>query len=185
MIKINLLPPEQKKVKKRTIAVPKMGNTAFYIVIACLIGMILVIALIQGVTIASLKSKIEKANREAEQLRPQIEQIERLTAEQRELNMHMSIITELEENRAFEIMLLDELNKRVPEHLWLTIYARSDTTSVSIEGVTFSNLIVADFMTRLERSVLYENVDLSVAERGTIDERDVVKFSLFSDVKPE
>jgi Tfp pilus assembly protein PilN len=184
MIKINLLPPEQ-KVRTRAITIPKMGNLAFYIVIAGLIGVILIIAVIQGVSIAGLKSRIEKASREAEQLRPQIEQIEKLTAEQKELNMHMRVITELEENRAFEIMLLDELNKRVPEHLWLTVYARSDTTRVAIEGVTFSNLIVADFMTRLERSVLYEDVDLSVAERGTIDERDVVKFSLSSDVKPE
>ncbi|UCF78891.1 MAG: PilN domain-containing protein [Candidatus Eiseniibacteriota bacterium] len=184
MIKINLLPPEQ-KVKTRTITVPKMGNVVFFAVVGGIIALILIISLVQSVSIRSLQSKIEKAESEASQLRPQIEQIEKLTAEQRELNMHMRIITELEENRAFEVMLLDELNKRVPEHLWLTVYARSDTTRVTIEGVTFSNLIVADFMTRLERSVLYENVDLTVAQRGTIEERDVVRFSLSSDVMPE
>ncbi|KPJ60780.1 MAG: hypothetical protein AMJ46_04735 [Latescibacteria bacterium DG_63] len=184
MIKINLLPPEQ-KLRTRKITVPKPGNVVFYGIVGAIIALILIISLVQGVSIASLKSKIEKANREAEQLRPQIEQIERLTAEQRELNIHMRVISELEEDRAFEVMLLDELNKRVPEHLWLTVYARSDTTRVAIEGVTFSNLIVADFMTRLEGSVLYENVDLTVAERGTIEERDVVRFSLSSDLKAE
>jgi hypothetical protein len=40
-------------------------------------------------------------------------------------------------------------------------------------------------MTRLERSVLYENVDLTIAERGMIEDRDVVRFSLTSKVKPE
>jgi Tfp pilus assembly protein PilN len=166
MIRINLLPSDR-KVKTRTITVPKLGNVAFYIVIACIIGAILVISLVQSVSIASLRSKIEKAKREAEQLRPQIEQIERLTAEQRDLNIHLKIIGDLEENRTFEVMLLDELNKRIPEHLWLTVYARADTNTVTLEGVTFSNLIVADFMTRLEGSVMFENIDLTIAQRGT------------------
>ncbi len=47
-----------------------------------------------------------------------------------------------------------------------------------IEGVTFSNLLVADFMSRLEASPLYGNVDLQVAEKGTIDQRNVVKFKI-------
>ena len=48
--------------------------------------------------------------------------------------------------------------------------------SVSIEGITFSNLVVSDFMSRLERSPMFANIELDVAERGKQDERDVVKF---------
>jgi len=184
MIKINLLPREQKR-RTRAITVPKVSNVALVAVVGGIIGAILIISLVQGVRIQGLKSKVGEARSQALQLRPQIEQIEKLTAEQRELSIHLRIIGGLEKNRAFEVMLLDELNKRIPGHLWLTVYARSDTTTVTVDGVTFSNLIVADLMTRLERSVLFENVDLKIAERGTIEERDVVRFSLFSDVKPE
>ena len=49
---------------------------------------------------------------------------------------------------------------------------------MKIEGVTFSNLLVADLMSRLEASPLYGNVDLVVAERGQIDQRNVVKFTI-------
>jgi hypothetical protein len=37
---------------------------------------------------------------------------------------------------------------------------------------------VADFMTRLEASPLYGSVDLLVAEKGQIDQRNVVKFKI-------
>jgi len=182
MIRINLLPPEQ-RAKKRTIAVPKVGNVAFIAVVCGIIALLVIISLFQGVRIGSLKGKIAEAQKQAVQLAPQIEQIEKLTAERQELDTHMRVITELETNRAFEVILLDELNKRIPDHLWLTSYTRSDSNTVAIEGVTFSNLIVADFMTRLERSVAFQNVDLAIAERGKIEEMDVVKFSLSSEVR--
>lgn len=184
MIRINLLPPEQ-RVKRKRIALPKVGNVAFVAVVGSIVALLIIISLVQGARAVNLKGKIAAARVQADKLRPQIEQIERLTAEREELDTHMKVITELEKNRSFEVMLLDELNKRVPEHLWLTSYARSDSGTVAVEGVTFSNLIVADFMTRLERSVLFSNVDLTIAERGKIDEMDVVKFSLTSGVRSE
>jgi hypothetical protein len=55
---------------------------------------------------------------------------------------------------------------------------------MNFEGVTFSNLIVADFMTRLDRSPYFAEVDLSVAERGMIDERPVTQFTMTADLTP-
>ncbi len=184
MIKINLLPQEQ-RAKKRGVALPKVGNVALVGVVVAVIALLVVTAFVQEMRSRTLRGKIAEAQSQASQLRPQIEQIERLTAERQELDMHINVIRELQEGRTLEISLLDELNKRVPDHLWLTLYNRTDSVSVALDGVTFSNLIIADFMTRLERSVLYEGVDLTIAERGTIDDRDVVRFSLTSKVKPE
>jgi len=184
MIRINLLPAEQ-KTRKRTIKLPKIGNVALFGAVGGVIAILLVTFLVQGVRTRSLKSKIAEAKTQAAQLGPQIEQIERLTAERKELDTHLKVIRELEKDRTFEVMLLDEMNKRVPDHLWLTTYSRTDSVGVTVEGVTFSNLIVADLMTRLERSVLYDNVDLTIAERGMIEDRDVVRFTLTSKVKPE
>ncbi|MBN1503796.1 MAG: PilN domain-containing protein [Candidatus Eisenbacteria bacterium] len=184
MIRINLLPTEQ-RTKTRQVKLPRVGNVALLGAVGGVIAVLLVTFLVQQVRARGLKSKIAEAKTQAAQLGPQIEQIEKLTAERRELDTHLKVIRELEKGRTFEVMLLDELNKRVPDHLWLTSYSRTDSASVALDGVTFSNLIVADLMTRLERSVLYENVDLTIAERGVIEERDVVRFSLTSKVKPE
>ena len=56
---------------------------------------------------------------------------------------------------------------------------------VSLTGVTFSNLIVADFMMRMERSPMFADVDLTTTYRGEIDERNVVEFSITARVTPE
>ncbi len=184
MIRINLLPAEQ-KARKKSLKLPKVGNVALLGAVGGVVALLLVTFLVQGVRTRSLKSKIAEAKTQAAQLAPQIDQIERLTAERREVDTHLKVIRELEKDRTFEVMLLDELNKRIPDHLWLTAYDRTDSVSVTIEGVTFSNLIVADMMTRLERSVLYDNVDLTIAERGVIEDRDVVRFTLTSKVKSQ
>ncbi|MFH0778493.1 MAG: hypothetical protein V2A71_07655, partial [Candidatus Eisenbacteria bacterium] len=121
MIRINLLPPEQ-RAKKRTITLPKVGNVAFIGVVAGIIAVLLLTALVQGVRTRSLRGKIAEAEEQAAQLKPQIEQIEKLTQARKELDIHLRVINELEKGRALEVMLLDELNKRLPDHLWLTLY---------------------------------------------------------------
>ena len=50
--------------------------------------------------------------------------------------------------------------------------------------MTFSNLIIADLMIRLDRSPLFSNVALAIASRGIIEERDVVQFKLTMIVTP-
>ena len=42
--------------------------------------------------------------------------------------------------------LLDELNRSLPEHMWLTRFEDIGGDSYAIEGVTFSNFLVSDFL---------------------------------------
>jgi Tfp pilus assembly protein PilN len=89
------------------------------------------------------------------------------------------VISGLDKQRLTRVKLVDEVSKCVPEHLWLSQFEEvPGANRVQVEGVTFSNLIVADFMSRLEASPLYEGVDLVIAEKGTIDQRNVVKFKV-------
>ena len=73
---------------------------------------------------------------------------------------------------------MDELAKCVPDHLWLTGATQDAGTSLNLEGVTYSNLVVSDFMARLERPGMFSNVELSVAEKGNVTDKSVVKFRL-------
>ena len=58
-------------------------------------------------------------------------------------------------------------------------------TSLTLEGVTYSNLVVSDFMARLERSPMFANVELEVAEKGTVTDKTVVKFRVTCQVTPD
>jgi len=177
MIRINLLPREERQVR-RSFALPKLGALMPVLVLLLVVALFAAISVVQTLQVGRLKADIARAEQESEKLRPQIQTIQELTKKREELERRLNVITELDKGRLVRVRLVDELSKCVPEHLWLSGYEESAQNQITIEGVTFSNLIVADFMTRLEASPLFGTVDLLVAEKGTIDQRNVVKFKL-------
>jgi Tfp pilus assembly protein PilN len=80
---------------------------------------------------------------------------------------------------------MDELARCVPDHLWMTLAQQDAGSQLNLEGVTYSNLVVSDFMSRLERSPMFANVELGIAETGQITDRDVVKFRITCQVTPD
>jgi type IV pilus assembly protein PilN len=178
MIRINLLPREERQVRRK-FAFPKVGAIMPVLVLLLVAALFTAVSVVQAMQVSRLKADIARAEREAEKLRPQLQMIQELTLKREELTRRLNVITELDKTRLWRVRLVDELSKCVPEHLWLTSYEETgNPNQVQVEGVTFSNLLVADFMSRLEASPLYGGVDLIVAEKGTIDQRNVVKFKI-------
>ena len=173
MIRINLLPRDERQARK-SIAMPKLGALMPVFALLLVAALFVAFALIQTMQVGRLNADIARAKAEAEKLRPQIEAIKELTQKREELTHRLDVIAGLDKNRLWRVKLVDELSRCVPEHLWLNNYEETGPDQVKIEGVTFSNLLVADLMSRLEASPLYGNVDLVVAERGQIDQRNVV-----------
>lgn len=176
MIRVNLLPLEERQTR-RAIQLPKIGSLMPALVLLLIIALFAAVSVFQTLQIGRLKADIARAEQEAEKLKPQIQTIQELTQKREELQRRLNVIADLDKGRLQRVKLVDELSRCVPEHMWLSIYEESGN-KVQIEGVTFSNLLVADFMTRLEASPLFGNVDLLVAEKGTIDQRNVVKFKV-------
>jgi type IV pilus assembly protein PilN len=128
----------------------------------------------------TLRNDIAVAEQESQRLRPQIERINQLMQKRQDLNLRLNLVRDLNRERTLPVQLLDELALQVPEHLWLTKLTQSGAAAIRLEGVTFSNLVVADLMSRLEATDLYTDVDLVVAKRETIGAEKVVGFSLTS-----
>lgn len=177
MIRINLLPRDERQVR-RNIQFPKVGAIMPVLALLLVAALFTGFAVVQAMQVSRLKADIARATREAERLRPQLQMIAELTQKREELTRRLNVITELDKTRLWRVRLVDELSKCVPDHLWLSTYEETGPSTVQVEGVTFSNLLVADFMSRMEASPLYGNVDLIVAEKGTIDQRNVVKFKI-------
>src|SRR5262249_9090961 len=102
-----------------------------------------------------------------------------------ELDLRLGIISKLEKGRTQTVRVMDELARCLPDRMWLTAAQQDAGGALNIDGVTMSNLVVSDFMSRLERSPLFANVELTVAERGNVANRPMVKFRLTCDVTPE
>lgn len=177
MIRINLLPREDRQVR-RSFQLPKVGAIMPVLVLLLVAALFTAFSVVQAMQVGRLKADIARAEREMETLRPQIQMIQELTQKREELTRRLNVITELDKTRLWRVRLVDELSKCIPQHLWLVSYQETGPLQVEVEGVTFSNLLVADFMSRMEASPLYGSVDLIVAEKGTIDTRSVVKFKI-------
>jgi type IV pilus assembly protein PilN len=186
MIRINLLPREEKAQRKA--AAIQFSPGELVVPVAVFVATILVIAgtaLSQQSRVSSLEKSIAEVDAQSRALAPQIERVNRLAQERAELDLRLGIINKLEKGRTQSVRVMDELARCVPDHLWMTLAQQEAGTQLNLEGVTYSNLVVSDFMSRLERSPMFANVELGIAETGQIADRDVVKFRITCQVTPD
>jgi len=182
MIRINLLPSEERK-RKRTISLPSIsGGAVVWITVASVVyaGALFGIWALQGRTIADYEGKIKEAKEESARLAPQLAKIRKLTAEREEVNKRLNVIASLDKDRYLRVRMLNDMSLDLPANCWYTGLTEQGGTRVTVEGVTFSNYIIADLMNNLEKSDRFEDVALVIAEEGNIDDIKVLKFTLNS-----
>jgi len=187
MIRINLLPGDDKKQRRTaTVSVGKAGDyvAPLTVVVAALLVMAGT-ALSQRTRAAQLTRSISEVDAQARALAPQIERVNQLSRERAELDLRLGIINRLERGRTVSVRLMDDLARTLPDHLWLTTANQIADGSLSLEGVALSNLVVSDFMSRLERSPMFAGVELDVAERMAFGDRGAVRFAIKCRVTPD
>jgi type IV pilus assembly protein PilN len=188
MIRVNLLPREE-KAKRKSASAPVDFKIGDMVLPAIVLGAAALV--ITGSTMsqrsrqAGLEKSIQQVESESRALAPQIARVNQLAQERAELDLRMGIISKLEKGRTQSVRLMDELARCVPDHLWLTGVSQDAGNHLQLEGVTYSNLVVSDFMSRIERSPMFTNVELAVAERGQVTDKSVVKFSVSCTVNPD
>ena len=186
MIRVNLLPRDEKSQRKAAAVDLKLGDMVLPGAVVGLTALVIAgTVMSQHTTITGLQQSIAQVDNEARALAPQIARVNQLAQERAELDLRMGIIGKLEKGRTVSVRLMDELARCVPDHLWLTGATQDASGSLALEGVTYSNLVVSDFMARLERSPMFANVELQVAEKGSVTDKTVVKFRLTCNVTPD
>jgi type IV pilus assembly protein PilN len=185
MIKINLLPLEDRK-KTRSIKLPALSGAAFVwpvLVIGLFFAVIFAVSTLQAKKMKELETKIAEAKKESAALAPQLKRIRQLTREREEVNKRLGIIAALDKDRYLRVKLLNDISEKLPANCWLTSLKEQNGSKVSMDGVTFSNYVIADFMNNLEKSDHFGEVRLKLAQEGKIMEYNVIKFSLESMVR--
>jgi type IV pilus assembly protein PilN len=189
MIRVNLMPAEERnqKVRRARAGGPKPPSGGLLLPIAILAGVVVAItgiAVQQQAQIHMLAGEVARVEKESKALAPQIAMVDRLSRERADLDLRLSLIDRLSRGRFESVRMMDELDRAVPDHMWLQSAQLSGENQIDLDGVTFSNLIIADLMIRLDRSPMFANVALGSAGRGVMDERDVVQFKLTMNVTP-
>jgi len=186
VIRINLLPKEERSRRHSlpSLRIPKLGGVAPFAVIGVVFGLVVTVATTQSQQVKKLQADIEVTREEADRYKPQLERIQQITQKRQDVRARLDIIASLDRQRYLRVQLLDELSASVPENMWLSSVVEMDNNKVQIDGVTFSNFNVARFMDQLEGTDHWQNIDLTVAQKGSIDDTDVVQFSLTTETQP-
>lgn len=191
MIKINLAPTAKKKraPKRRAVKgarpglkLPSIQTTVIYIIgVVVVVVIVAVLLFIQSSQMGSLNGNITQLNVKLEELKEYKATVDSLEKRERELAALIAPIKELNKNRFFIAHILDEISSRIPEFTWLNSLNVSQS-ELQMKGVTASNLLVADFMNRLEESPYIHDVDLTVLEKKAVEQQEMMAFTLTANV---
>ena len=182
MIRINLLPGDDRK-SSRKISLPSVSGSAVLwtvVVLVVYVGVVFSVSALQIRTLKSYESKITAAKEESARLAPQLAKIRKLTKEREEVNKRLNIIATLDRDRYLRVELMHDFSMSLPANCWITNLTEQGGTRVTLEGVTFNNFVIADLMNNMEKSPRFGDVTLKVAEEGTMEGHKVVKFELNS-----
>lgn len=149
-----------------------------FVVVLAVIGLTFVS---QRARLAQLRKQIDSHNSELTKLSGPKRLVDEYIAKQAEVNTKLNEISSIDKGRFDVVKVMAALGSSVPDHLWLT-QSTHDGGKITLEGVTYSNIIVADFMERLKASGYFGGVELAKAEKTEIEERELVKFSLSANV---
>ncbi|MDQ1330985.1 MAG: Pilus assembly protein PilN [Thermodesulfobacteriota bacterium] len=174
MIKINLLPFRTARKKEN---VRRQLSILFFSLFLVFILLVYYNIKLSG-QVKEIKSKVETTKIETAKYEKINNEIAEIKGKLEILKTKMNVINTLESNRYEPVRLMDTMTSLViPKRMWfVSLDARGNT--VNISGVAVDNQTVADFMTRLERSNLFETVNLKTLKQYIVNKAIFKSFEL-------
>jgi len=195
MIQINLI--HDQKIAK--VAAPRSSGGGFKFALPRLpfnVGMVAAALLFIVVIVASIiaygwqqtdfkitNKKIKTDSLKIDSLRVLNAKVQELKRTKDEVENKLNEVNLINQGRFYEARLLEVVNRCLPEYLWLTLLSE-EAGKVTIEGSTFSNLIVVELMDNLKSSRCFSGIELVQTSKADIEGREMVKFNLTSSYNP-
>ncbi len=181
MIKINLISPAERVREKPKIALPPIAIydvVGFLILVAVLLWIFFSCAITKS-NIAGTKSRINAVKKELAALREVVNRVNHLKQRKSELQGLVSQIEGLKPYTVREVIVLDEISKILPPYMWINkLRHNSGANTISIEGTTFSALSLADFITNINKSGLFNDVTLKSFSKKEQEKVEVITFQI-------
>lgn len=130
------------------------------------------------------------------QAETQSKKVDQIKKELEKLGHKTDVIKSIEKNRRAPVILLENMTKMVAENtsiltpdtladndnkpvkrLWFKSFDASGG-KVNIKGIALDNKTIADFMSRLEESKLYNNVNLKTIKQQKVDKLNLKHFEI-------
>lgn len=155
MIRINLLPVREER--------RKAGARNFALVLAVALGgsVFLSAALHWKVRhdISSTRKQAAQTQKEIDGFASQLAQVEQFKKTKSEIEQKLNVIQGLNEARSGPVRMLDELATHTPDRIWIS-RIEVHASRMLMEGMSLDNELVALFLTALEESPYFKDVEL-------------------------
>ena len=138
-----------------------------------------------GTQVTELNGRVEDTKNELKKLEAQLKEIENIRKILDTIQRKTAVIEGLELNREAAVRLLDAMTRLVIKDQLYLNRLRLSGLQVELDGIAADNQTIADFMTRLEKSGIFDSVDLkSSAAEKTKSGLSLQKFSIACAKKP-
>jgi type IV pilus assembly protein PilN len=183
MIKVNLLGAERptKKSKQKKVSVPSApGAVQAYLFMALFGGGALVLCAAlywyQSSKLQRLDADIVAAQQRQRELQAIKVQVDALEAKRATFQRKVDLIERLKADQSGPVHLVDEISKALPDFVWLTAMEQTGD-NVKLTGQGNGLTSVADFISALQRSGWFPNVDL-ISSAQSAAQANVIQFAL-------
>ena len=192
MIRINLLPYRESRKKESILRQINIFLAVFFIVFVIL----LYYSIYLGKKIDDLNTNIKNTKIMLTQAETKAKKVDQIKNELEKLGHKTDVIKSIEMNRRAPVILLENMTKMVAENtsnstsdasagndnkpvkrLWFTSFEASGE-KINIKGIAMDNKTIADFMSRLEESKLYKNVNLKTITQQKVDKLNLKNFEI-------
>jgi type IV pilus assembly protein PilN len=109
--------------------------------------------------VTAAKDAAAKIQHDIDGYAPQLAQVEKFRAAKTDIERKLKVIDELSVARSGPVHLFDEVATHMPDRMWLT-KLQVEGQSLTIDGVSLDNELVALFLTAMNASPYFEEVEL-------------------------
>ena len=192
MIRINLLPyraAQKKENIRRQISI-------FVLAVIMVVAILVYYNMSLNNDIDALNTQIKDTKSMLAQVEKQARQVDEIKKAFDRLKQKTDVIKNLETNRKIAVQLLDNMTTLVAEkvsvssseasadsdtkpvkRLWFTNF-QENGDQIEVQGIALDNKTIADFMSRLEASDLFRNVNLKTIKQQKINELNLKSFEI-------
>jgi type IV pilus assembly protein PilN len=178
MIKINLLPRE--RIRRVAVAPRILVGLVAVVVVS---GLVLV-TLYLNVQNALLRSELGQVNARIDELRPQVAEVEALQRQINEARRKEQLLRQIQAMRIPWERVMNELRKILPTDVWLIHIEAKGDGSLTFNGFGMSYESVARFMVNLNASPVFQNADVTIAQKQDVGKFPVINFSVTAQLAP-
>ena len=161
MLEINLLPVREARRK----ADLRQYMMQLVLMVILTVGGIGLVHSRIGDQVERAQARVRQMQNDIDQFKPQLEQVAAFKKRKGELEKKIDVIDGLDRARTGPVRVLSELATRTPDRLWLTSLSTKGTT-ISLQGQSLDNELVALFLRSLGDSEYFANVDLDSTKLG-------------------